>query len=101
MSDGMSMAARSAASAAGKFVKEHYPDTKRVHMSRIPASGLVCCIYETWLDHVIEIIEDRKLIKRYNAKGYGNNPVTELPITDDDWQVGHYYHNPPPSGLCG
>lgn len=101
MSDGLSASARAAENNAHKFIKENYPEVKATWFNRIPKHGQCLIVYETWLNHIIEIIKDRKLIKRFMAKPYGDNPIKEIAINDENWQIGYYNYNPPTSRLCG
>ncbi len=76
MSDGMSDCARAAENRARAYVKEHYSNLKEFNPYHVPYRGRGYVIYETWLDHALEIIKNHKVIKRYqfDTSGMIANP---------------------------
>ncbi len=91
MSDGPSDAARTAEREARKFIKATYPALRLVeHPVHVPAKGKVVLLYEEWLDHIVEIVEDRKLLVRWRVKPnyMGNDPPVKLRIGNDSYNVG-------------
>ena len=90
MSDGLSDCARSAESRAERFVKEKYPGLKRIQTAGdAPKHGTVVLVYEEWLDHVVEIITDRQVVKRYSIAPFKDEP-RRMSIGKEDWPVGYY-----------
>ena len=90
MGDGAGDCASQCEQVANDFVKRNYPKLREInHSTHAPENGTVLLMYEEGLrtNHNIEIIKDRKLIKRYVA---GLEDVKERPITQEDWQIGFY-----------
>jgi hypothetical protein len=59
----------------------------------IPATGKVVLIYEAWLDHVVEIIDNRLVAERWLVgPGYLKPEHKQLAIPADNgtWQAGYY-----------
>ncbi len=92
MSDGPSDCAYAAEARALKFVEANYKGVKQIHTpTAAPARGTVILIYEEWLQHVVEVVTDRKVTQRYLAEPF--KEVRQMPITKDDWPVGYYRDN--------
>ncbi len=89
MSDGLTDASRMAERNAIAFAEKSFPNMTRIkHWAHAPKRGAVLVIYEEWLDHIVEVIEDRLLKARYVATPFGG--VRHLPIGPDDWTPGYY-----------
>lgn len=68
MSDGPSDCARRAHGEAVKFAKLKWPGVRIVeHESRVPKRGKVVLIYEEWLDHVVEYVEDDVTVEAWKV----------------------------------
>ncbi len=90
MSDGPSDCAYSAESNANKFIKAKLAGMKAVaHLDAVPKSGTVVFVYEAWLTHVIELITDGVVTKRWKAEPF-DRPVKRLPVKGPTWRPGYY-----------
>jgi hypothetical protein len=68
MSDGMSACASAAHAEAEKFAGERWPGVKVVeHENALPKRGKAVLIYEDWLDHVVEYVEDGKTLEAWEV----------------------------------
>ncbi|MFA5377483.1 MAG: hypothetical protein WC455_17160 [Dehalococcoidia bacterium] len=94
MSDGMTDCADHARAAAHKLAAEQWPGYRVIQCAaQAPAHGTVIYIYETWLDHVIEVIENRLVVERWMVgPGYLKPQHKQLdkPADNGTWQVGYY-----------
>lgn len=89
MSDGMTDCARAAESRAEKLVKEKYPGIRQIQSpEEAPKHGTVVFVYEEWLDHVVELILDRQVKKRWLCPPFKD--PWPMSIGKEDWAVGYY-----------
>jgi len=93
MSDGPSDCARSAECNADRFIKARFAKVKVVsHLNAVPKSGTVVFLYEEWLTHVVELITDGVVTKRWQVEPF-DRPAKRLPVKGPTWRPGYYRDN--------
>lgn len=90
MSDGPGDAARDAKSRARAFVLKGWGGRVRQvrDVESCPLKGTVLVVYEEWLDWVVEMVHDRRVVGRWAVRPY-RAEIKRLPMTDD-WAPGYY-----------
>lgn len=92
MSDGPSDCAAAANNKATELVKKRFPNVPRIfNKLYAPKTGTVVLVYEEWLQHVVELVTDRKVVERWLCEPF--KEPRQLCITDKDWPVGFYDDN--------
>jgi hypothetical protein len=90
MSDGLSDAAAAARARAERFVVSRYSSTRRIYrLEDAPQRGVVVYVYEEWLRHIVELVENRRVVERWLVEPYCDNAVSSLSIKKD-WPIGYY-----------
>lgn len=98
MSDGLSDCARSAEANAERFIKDKLAGHKVVrHINYVPKAGTVVLLYEEWLDHVVELITDGRVTRRWVVEPF-SNPVKRRPIKGPEWRPGYFQDHRLPRG---
>ena len=71
------------------FVKNSWPEAKLIfHEVHAPSTGRYILVYEDYrLNHIIEVVIDRKVFARYMAEPY-QEPVITLKVGDNNYAVG-------------
>ena len=89
MSDGPSDCAYAAERKARKLAQDRWPKVPyALCPTHCPEHGTVVLVYEEWLQHIVELVTDRKVTERWLAEPF--KEPRQLCITDEDWPVGYY-----------
>ena len=92
MSDGPSDCAAIANRKARDFAQAHFPKVPKILCpTHAPKAGTVVLVYEEWLQHVVELVTNRKVTERWLVEPF--KEPKQLCITDEDWPVGYYRDN--------
>lgn len=83
MSDGPGDCARDAERRARKWLKDNYPDLVEFNPYHVPYRGDGFVIYETHLDHNVEIIKNHRVIRCLAFKAFSDK-ARELLIGVND-----------------
>lgn len=75
MSDGIGDCARIAESKARKWLFINYPNLNEFNPYHVPKIGEGFVVYETYIDHNVEIIKNCNVIKCFQFKPFEENPV--------------------------
>ena len=87
MSDGPSDCARAAYKVALEFIRKTFPGLMVVEAPNlVPAKGKIVLVYEEYIDHIVEVVEDQRVTQRFRIDPF-TRPV-RLGVTGFNCQIG-------------